>query len=128
MKSLEERQAERLERKRENQGQEAIDRDNEAGMGRAGIGTTDGSGRSAESAGGNGGGAGGWPGSGGDEGGSGQGGEADHFATVDSLSAHAETVTDPAELDALIAAEQGGKNRAGALSALQARKTALAAS
>lgn len=60
---------------------------------------------------------GGW---GGDNGGS------DPLATVDSVTAHAETVNDPAELDRLIAAEKAGKGRTGAISALEARKAALA--
>lgn len=48
--------------------------------------------------------------------------------SVEKLTAHLETVNDPAEIDRLIAAEKGGKSRAGALSALDDRKKALALS
>jgi hypothetical protein len=45
--------------------------------------------------------------------------------SVADLIAYLEGVDDIAEVRALIAAEQGGKTRVGALAALQARKAAL---
>lgn len=47
--------------------------------------------------------------------------------SVDDLTAHLETVTDPDEVQALIDAETGGKSRKGALAALEARRDDLLA-
>lgn len=47
--------------------------------------------------------------------------------SIASLTTHLEGVTDAAEIDRLIAAEKGGKSRTGALEALNARKSAIAA-
>lgn len=120
MKTLAERHADRERRKEEQQSEESRQREAETGFGRAGIGVTNRDMVEGGEASGNGGGT-GWPDTGGGS------GETDHFATVDSLTAHAGTLTDPAAIDSLIEAETAGKNRAGALSALEARKTALAA-
>lgn len=45
--------------------------------------------------------------------------------SIPDLTAHLETVDDPATIDALIAAETAGNSRIGALEALNARKAAL---
>ena len=47
--------------------------------------------------------------------------------SVEKLTAYLEGVDDAAEIDRLIEAEKGGKSRAGALAALEARKEALSA-
>lgn len=45
--------------------------------------------------------------------------------SIPDLTAYLETVSDVGTIDALIAAEKGGKSRSGAIDALEARKTAL---
>lgn len=45
--------------------------------------------------------------------------------SIPDLTAYLETVSDVGTIDALIAAEKGGKSRSGALDALEARKAAL---
>lgn len=45
--------------------------------------------------------------------------------SIPDLTAYLETVSDVGTIDALIAAEKGGKSRSGALEALEARKAAL---
>lgn len=47
--------------------------------------------------------------------------------SVDKLTAYLETVTDPDQIEQLIAAEKAGKSRSGAISALEARRDALLA-
>lgn len=45
--------------------------------------------------------------------------------SIPDLTAYLETVSDVGTIDALIAAEKGGKSRSGAIDALEARKVAL---
>lgn len=120
MKPLAERQADRAQRKFDNQGQEAIDRDEAKGLGRAGIGVVNRNitGDGFENAGAGNGGGSGWP-----QAQSGEPGPLD--GSIADLATHLEGVSDPAEVDRLITVEQGGKNRQGALQALNDRKTAL---
>lgn len=82
-----------------------------------GSGQANGTGNDAGGSGGNGGS--GW--------GSGGGTANPLDGNVDAVTAHAGTVSDPAEIDRLIEAETAGQNRTGALKALNARKDALAA-
>ncbi len=117
MKPLDERIADRKQRKLENQGPEAVQADAEKGLALAGVGFEAPGGTAAAAA--NNGGGGGWPT--GEEGGE----AADPLKSIPILTAHLETVTDPAEVTRLAEAEKAGQNRAGALSALDARYAAL---